>query len=240
MLLLSNGIFIAMRKILLFFVFVPLIASAQSKFGYYSHEAVLSALPEYAQAIEEFNSLKARCEAEIEHNEKELTRMYVAFLDGQQDFPEPILRKRQKELQQMVDNSALFRDRLKDWLLHAKDSLTAPSEGKVNVALERVCVRRGLAYAIDCDETRYRYINPAIGEDITEAIVEEILNPYIATEQPVTECAEEDNEAATPVATDIIVNAITDTVDAVASDTLGTAVVTELNDTIKGATTTAE
>ena len=65
-----------MVELLLFFVFVPVIASAQSKFGYYSHEAVLSALPEYAQAIEEFNSLKARCEAEIEHNEKELTRMY--------------------------------------------------------------------------------------------------------------------------------------------------------------------
>ena len=160
-------------------MFTPLFLSAQSKFGFYRHSEVLLAIPEYAQAVEEFEMLKQRCNAEIERNEQELTRKYVAFLDGQQDFPEPILRKRQKELQQMVDNSVLFRDRLKSWLSQAKDSLYAPYNAMVNSALARVCVRMDLAYAIDCDEIKYRYINPKYGEEITSLVLEEVLNPTL-------------------------------------------------------------
>lgn len=169
--------------------------SAQGKFGFYSHQEVLNAIPGYHESVEEYELLKQRCNAEIERNEQELTRKYVAFLDGQQDFPEPILRKRQKELQQMVDNSVLFRDRIKKWLFQAKDSLFAPHNGMVDAALAKVCVRMELAYAIDCDETKYRYINPAFGEDITVAVIEEVMNPV--EEVPVVECAEDE------IATDV-------------------------------------
>ena len=136
-------------------------------------------MPEYLQAVEEFELLKQRCETEIECNEQELTRKYVAFLDGQQDFPEPILRKRQKELQQMVDNSVVFRDRLKGWLSQAKDSLLAPYNELVDEALASVCERMELAYAINSDEIKYKYINPKFGEEITELVIEEIRNPLV-------------------------------------------------------------
>lgn len=179
-----------MRKTLLLLMFMPLMLSAQNKFGFYSHKEVLNAMPEYQQAVDEFEQLKQRCNAEIEHNEQELTRKYVAFLDGQQEFPEPILRKRQKELQVMVDNSVLFRDRLKVWLSQAKDSLFAPHNDAVGIALAKVCERMELAYAIDLDEVRYRYINPMFGEEITELVIEEVLNPSVEAVQPSVECAE--------------------------------------------------
>ena len=102
-----------MRKILLLLILVPLFATAQTRFGYYHHSEVLNAVPGFKKAQKEYELLKQRCDAEIERNEKELTRYYVAYLEGQQDFPEPILRKRQKELQQMVDSSILLRDQLK-------------------------------------------------------------------------------------------------------------------------------
>lgn len=158
-------------------MFSPLVLMAQNKFGYFSYKAVLDSLPQYKVAMENYDKLKQRCLKEIEHNEQQLTRFYVAFLDGQREFPEPILRKRQKELQQMIDNGIVFRDQLKAWLRHAKDSLVASSRLAVDSALPRVCTELSLSYAIDTDNGGYRYINPVFGQDITQDIISVILYP---------------------------------------------------------------
>ncbi len=240
-----------MRKILLLFMFLPMLLSAQGKFGFYSHKEVLMAVPEYLLAIEEFELLKQRCNAEIERNEQELTRKYVAFLDGQQDFPEPILRKRQKELQQMVDNSVLFRDRLKVWLSQAKDSLLAPCNERVDIALAKVCERMDLAYAINSDEVMYRYVNPKYGEEITPLVLEEVLNPTVETVPTVVECAEDEaaedandelgaeekrvDSAVEAVATDIVTGVATE-IQKVATDTVVIATDKEAVDSVRVAT----
>lgn len=240
-----------MRKILLLLMFLPMLLSAQGKFGFYSHKEVLMAVPEYLLAIEEFELLKQRCNAEIERNEQELTRKYVAFLDGQQDFPEPILRKRQKELQQMVDNSVLFRDRLKVWLSQAKDSLLAPCNERVDVALAKVCERMDLAYAINSDEVMYRYVNPKYGEEITPLVLEGVLNPTVETVPTVVECAEDEaaedandelgaeekrvDSAVEAVATDIVTGVATET-QKVATDTVVIATDKEAVDSVRVAT----
>ena len=166
-----------MRKILLILMLSPLLLTAQNRFGYYSHSKAVEGVPGYRQSIAEYEILKQRCEAEIERNEQELTRKYVAFLDGQQDFPELILRKRQKELQQMVDNSVLFREQLSGWLNQAKDSLLAPHNAAVDAALVRVCLRHGLDFAFDSDVVQLRFINPNVGVDITSLVIDEVLNP---------------------------------------------------------------
>ncbi|MBO7290648.1 MAG: OmpH family outer membrane protein [Bacteroidaceae bacterium] len=213
-----------MRKILLLlFACSPLLLMAQGRFGFYSHQEVLLSIPEYQQSIKEFEMLKQRCEAEIESNEQELTRKYVAFLDGQQDFPEPILRKRQNELQQMVDNSVIFRDRLKVWLSQAKDSLLAPHDRTVDQALAKVCGRMDLAYAINSDEIMYRYVNPKFGEEITGLVIEEIRNPFVE-EVPVVECAEDEvGEEETQSEDESVKTVITDIATDIATDGYGVA-----------------
>ena len=166
-----------MRKILLILMLSPLLLTAQDKFGFYSHGKALESVPGYQQSMAEYEALKQRCEEEIERNEHELTRKYVAFLDGQQDFPELILRKRQKELQQMVDNSVVFRKQLSGWLKQAKDSLLAPHNAAVDAALVRVCLRHGLSFAFDSDVVQLRFVNPSAGVDITSLVIAEVLNP---------------------------------------------------------------
>lgn len=172
-----------MRKLRLFLFLLSSAIYAQAQFGYYSTRRVLEALPQYAQAQLDYQRLCQRCEKEIEHNEKELTRQYVAFIDGQRDFPEPILRKRQGELQRMVDNSVEFRKQLKIWLAEALDSLYASSYNALDAALEKVCVACNLDYAIDSDVMAYRYINPNKGVDITRMVTDAALYP----DKPVTE-----------------------------------------------------
>ena len=177
-----------MRKLLLILMFLPLMAVAQNTFGYFKYSQVLQQLPQYVQAQADYDELLARCEREIKHNEQELTRSYVAFLNGQYDFPEPILRKRQKELQDLVDRSIVFREQVKEWLVQAHDSLFSPLHAIVDSAVAAGCMHNNLAYAIDCEQAGSKFINPAIGFDVTEALLATIETgkpqPVVATGAP--------------------------------------------------------
>ena len=166
-----------MRKLFFFLSLFSFAMVAKAQFGYYSNSDVMKALPTYGQAAADYERLCSRCEKEIEHNERELTRKYVAFLDGYRDFPEPILRKRQNELQGLVDNSIKFRKELKVWLAQAKDSLFAPTRELVTTAVAKVCQACNLDYAIDVDLVKYAYVNPNKSVDITTMLLDAVLNP---------------------------------------------------------------
>ena len=161
-----------MRKYLFLLLMLPIAVAAQTNtFGYFRYKKVVEQLPEYSQVCNDYEELKKQCDAEIARNEEQLTRSYVAYLDGQNEFPEPILRKRQKELQELVDKSILFRKELQAWLTAAHDSLYAPLRAKVDDAVSRVCLHNNLAYIIDLDEAGYKFINPTCGFDITNALL---------------------------------------------------------------------
>lgn len=190
-----------MRKLLFVLLFLPVTLFAQNiTFGYFSMSAVMDSLPQYKAAQDEYNALLERCDSEIAHSEEELTRCYVAFLDGQSSFPEPILRKRQKELQDLVDRSVVLRDQMKEWLVQAHDSLFLPIASEIDKATERVCLIKNLAYALDTDKESCRYINPNFGVDITAYVIMEVLAPNsleAETIEQVVESAEESGAAAT-------------------------------------------
>ena len=161
-----------MRKLFFLLMLIPMALAAQTNiFGYIHYDKVMKQMPEYLQANNEYSELKKRCDAEIARNEEELTRSYVAYLDGQNEFPEPILRKRQKELQQLVDKSVLFRGELQTWLAQAQDSLMTPVRAKLDDAISRVCMHNNLAYVIDIDNAAYKFINPNCGFDVTNAVL---------------------------------------------------------------------
>ena len=161
-----------MRKYLFLLLMLPMAVAAQTNaFGYFRYKKIVEQLPEYQQVCNDYEEIKKQCDAEIARNEEQLTRSYVAYLDGQNEFPEPILRKRQKELQELVDKSILFRKELQAWLTAAHDSLYAPLRAKIDDAVSRVCMHNNLAYIIDLDEAGYKFINPTCGFDITNALL---------------------------------------------------------------------
>lgn len=154
---------------------LPLAAVAQVRFGYLNYSEVVQQVPQYKEAQKHYDELLKRCEQELVRNEEELTRNYVSFLDGQREFPELILRKRQKDLQDLVDRSIVFRDQVKKWLIQAHDSLFAPVNAIVDNAIARVCMHNELAYVIDIEKAGYLFVNPAMGYDVTTAVVNTIL-----------------------------------------------------------------
>ena len=72
--------------------------SAQVKFASVDYEKVLKQMPEYAQAQQSLSELKAKYDQEATRGEEEFQNKFSEFLQGQKDFPENILVKRQAEL----------------------------------------------------------------------------------------------------------------------------------------------
>ena len=147
---------------------LPLTAMAQ-KFGYMNYGTVLHAMPEYAQAQEQLAQLKEKYNAEAERTDAEFNRKYAEFLDGQRDFPQNILLKRQKELQDLCDNGVKFRAECDQLLKNAETELMTPVTSKLNIALGQVGDEMSLEYIVNTEGKDFLYIGPN-GIDITGAV----------------------------------------------------------------------
>ena len=158
------------RLFLLFFVLIPVIASAQIQFGYLSYQQVLKEMPEYAQAMQELQTLKAKYDEEAARGEAEFQKKFVDFLQGQKDFPQSIMQKRQAELQTLMDNGVAFRVQVQGLIAQAEKDLVAEVQKKLNRVLLEVGVEYGSGYILNTDDNACPYINPVVGVDVTELV----------------------------------------------------------------------
>lgn len=143
---------------------------AQLQFGYISYEQVLKELPEYAQAVQDLAALKAKYEAEAKKGEEEFQQKFVDFLQGQKDFPQAIMQKRQAELQALMDNGIAFRTRSQELIAQAEKDMMQEAQKRLNSALLEVGVEYGYGYILNTDGNSCPYINPVIGVDVTDLV----------------------------------------------------------------------
>ena len=161
-------------------------SSAQIQFGYISYEQVLKELPEYAKATQDIAALKAKYEEEAKKGEEEFQRKFVDFLQGQKDFPQAIMQKRQAELQSLMDNGVNFRLKSQELLAQAEEDLMLEAKKRLNNALLEVGVEQGYGYILNTDTGSCPFINPVVGVDVTE-LVRQKLGLVTATPQEGTE-----------------------------------------------------
>ena len=156
------------KLILILMLFLPLTAMAQ-KFGYMNYDMVLKAMPEYIKAQSQLDILKAKYTAEAERTDQEFNRKYSEFLDGQRDFPKNIMLKRQKELQDLLQNGVKFREECDKLVKQAEEELMTPITSKLNVALGQVGDEMALEYIINTGGRDFLDIGPN-GIDSTSAV----------------------------------------------------------------------
>lgn len=161
-----------MKRLIFIFPFLMFCfaASAQIQFGYMSYKQILQQLPEYAQATKDLAILKAKYEAEAQKGEEEFQRKFVDFLQGQKDFPQAIMLKRQAELQTLMDNGVAFRMKSQELIASAEKDLMQEAYKRLNRALLEVGVEYGYGYILNTDDNNCPYINPVIGFDVTELV----------------------------------------------------------------------
>jgi len=175
-----------MKKTILFLLLtvVSLAVSAQDaqpkdsvafKFGYLSYDSVMVAMPDYTELKTNMAQLREQYEAEQKRVENDFNKKYEEFLDGQASFPKTILQKRQSELQEMLDRNIEFKKQSQKMLSEAEDNMMEVIKTTINMAVNIIAQERGYAFVLNSDKEAVTFINPALGEDITEA-VKQLLN----------------------------------------------------------------
>ena len=154
---------------------VFLVISAQEstqgfRFGYLSYEAALQSMPDYAKAQQQLATLKAQYQAETKRVEDEFNRKYEEFLEGQRDFPKTILQKRQTELQELMERNITFKEQSRAELAQIENDTLAPLKIRLIEMLGKIGRERGYAFIYDTDTKALPFINPAMGDDITQLV----------------------------------------------------------------------
>lgn len=152
---------------------------AQIQFGYVSYEQVLKEMPEYAKATQDLAALKAKYEAEAQKGEEEFQQKFVDFLQGQKDFPQAIMQKRQAELQALMDNGVAFRMKSQELIAQAEKDLMQEVQKRLNRALLEVGVELGYGFILNTDGNNCPYINPVVGVDVTNIVRKKLGLPVV-------------------------------------------------------------
>ena len=152
---------------------------AQIQFGYVSYEQVLKEMPEYAKATQDLAALKAKYEAEAQKGEEEFQQKFVDFLQGQKDFPQAIMQKRQAELQALMDNGVAFRMKSQELIAQAEKDLKQEAQKRLNRALLEVGVELGYGFILNTDGNNCPYINPVVGVDVTNIVRKKLGLPVV-------------------------------------------------------------
>ena len=144
--------------------------NATFRFGYLSYETALKSMSDYAIVQQKLADLRQQFQDETLRVEDEFNRKYEEFLEGQREFPQSILKKRQMELQELLDKNIAFKENSRKELEKAEQDLMAPLKIRLIEVLDKMGRERGYAFIIDTDVKALPFINPAMGYDLNQQV----------------------------------------------------------------------
>lgn len=148
--------------------------TASPKYGYCSFSQILKRQSAYLAAQEQLTKLREQYEREAEYNETDFRRQYSEYLNGQNEFPQAILLKRQRDLQESMEKGLAFRQEADSLLKQAEQDLLTPIYNRINAAIQSVAASRRYEYVIDTDKGAFLYLDPALSEDITTFVEDKL------------------------------------------------------------------
>ena len=159
--------------LLVSFIMLP-ISAQQMKLGYFSYDAVLKATPDYISAMSSIENLKKQYDAEIQIAQKDFNEKYENFIENQSGMAEAIREKRQSELQSILERNMAFKQESDRLLAKAEEEALAPLRSKLDNAIRALGSERDFIAILNTDNNAVPYINPVIGEDVTDILIDKI------------------------------------------------------------------
>ena len=101
-----------------------------------------------------------------------------------------VFKKRQKELQLLMDNNAKFKDDVQLQLQAKRDEMLTPLKKRLLSTVSEVCVELNLDYVVDTGKGTYLFINQEKGVDISDQVntrlgIERRIEKVVEGGQPV-------------------------------------------------------
>lgn len=128
-------------------------------------------MTDYATATRSLNELKAKYDAETKRSVDDFNSRYEDFLEVQRKLEPSILRKRQAELEELMERNIAFRKESERLLKKAEEDIYAPVRTKLNNTVRQMGKESGYAFILNTDNNSVPFVNTAMGEDVTEALI---------------------------------------------------------------------
>ena len=145
-------------------------ADSAFHFGYLSYGEALKSMRDYDIVQQKLADRRQQFQNETLRVEDEFNRKYEEFLEGQRDFPQTILQKRQLELQQLMEKNIEFKENSRMEIEKAEQDLMAPLKIRLIELLNKIGRERGYAFIIDTDVKALPFINPDMGHDLNQQV----------------------------------------------------------------------
>ncbi|MBQ9176273.1 MAG: OmpH family outer membrane protein [Bacteroidaceae bacterium] len=149
-------------------------ASLLSRFAYISYGEVLKSMPAYAAAQKSLADLRANYDNELKRTDEEFSKQFAEYVDGQRTFPENILLKRQKELQQLMEQGLAFKEEARRLLAQAEVELMQPVHKQLKEVIAKIAKERGYAFVLNTDNNAAPFVDGELGDDITADVMEAV------------------------------------------------------------------
>lgn len=149
-------------------------ASLLSRFAYISYGEVLKSMPAYAAAQKSLADLRANYDNELKRTDEEFSKQFAEYVDGQRTFPENILLKRQKELQQLMEQGLEFKEEARRLLAKAETELMQPVHKQLKEVIAKLAKERGYAFVLNTDNNAAPFVDGELGDDITADVMEAV------------------------------------------------------------------
>ena len=141
------------------------------KFGYLSYSQVLEAMDGYADTQKTIAALRQAYEQELARSEEMFSKQFSEYVDGQKSFPDNIRLKRQKELQQTMEQSLQFKQEAKALLKQKEEAALDVLRARLNGVISEIGTERGYAFVLNTDNNVYPFVNGGLGDDITNEVL---------------------------------------------------------------------
>ena len=159
-----------MKKVLLALcVALPMLASAQSKFGVVDTQVILEAMPEVKTAQDQVVASSKKYEDEYNKLQNDIQKKFEEYQALSADTPETIKDRRMQEIQELDQKMQQFRNTATQDLQRQQETLMAPIQEKVRTAINSVGKEHNMTFIFESAMPIYT------GTDVTD------VTPYVKT-----------------------------------------------------------
>ncbi|MDR0892342.1 MAG: OmpH family outer membrane protein [Mediterranea sp.] len=161
------------RIALVMLLALPMGVFAQNlKFGHINAQEIITAMPEFTKAQADIQALDKQLTTELQRTQEEFNRKYQEFQQAvaKDSLPANIAERRQKELQDMMQNQEAFQQSAQQQMQEAQQKAMAPIYKKLDDAIKTVGQAEGVIYVFDLARTPIPYINESQSINLTAKV----------------------------------------------------------------------
>ena len=139
--------------------------------GVFSYDQCWNSMTDVQKAKQEIADLREQYTAELKRAEADFNAKYEDFLDQQAKLAPSIRKKRQAELQKIMEDNLAFKAKAQQTLAETEEARYAPLREKLQQTIAHVAKTRGYNMVFNRDNNNVPYIDGVKVTDFSESVM---------------------------------------------------------------------